>query len=357
MDLGNVVATFAVVVLHCTTYVFSNSGDAEWMVDVPLQCIFLFAVPFFFMISGANLLGYRERYSTGTFFRKRLKRVVFPLVVGSVIFYGLGMVAPETFGLAPKPVSLSTFLGDFMHNRINSVYWFFYSIIILYLVTPVFSKIADDEKTLSYAIILSLITMVVFPMVERFAPDHTLFESFAIPYLSGSILYYLMGYYLVHYERHRIPTLLVAVVGVIFLAGSIYMTYRTNLGHGMAPLGQPGPHPGKPDRYDSFYAQAYGPFTIIYATALFILFTRLEPLLEDWKGNAAMKRLSTMSLGIYVIHMLVITTFDARLPHVKNLVWLVGLRPFAVFALSALLAWAGLLIMRGHHALLARIRD
>lgn len=68
MDLLNVIACFAVVMLHCTTTVFANSGDTEWHLDVLFQSICIFAVPVFFMISGANLLGYREKYDTKTFF-------------------------------------------------------------------------------------------------------------------------------------------------------------------------------------------------------------------------------------------------------------------------------------------------
>ena len=44
-----------------------EAGDAEWLIDVVYQSLCIFAVPVFFMISGANLLGYRKKYDTKTF--------------------------------------------------------------------------------------------------------------------------------------------------------------------------------------------------------------------------------------------------------------------------------------------------
>ena len=64
-----------------------NTGDAEWLIDVVYQSLCIFAVPVFFMISGANLLGYRKKYDTKTFFVKRFKKVVFTLCVASAIVY------------------------------------------------------------------------------------------------------------------------------------------------------------------------------------------------------------------------------------------------------------------------------
>ena len=87
IDLLNVIACFAVVVLHCSTSIFMNTGDAEWLIDVVYQSLCIFAVPVFFMISGANLLGYRKKYDTKTFFVKRFKKVVFTLCVASAIVY------------------------------------------------------------------------------------------------------------------------------------------------------------------------------------------------------------------------------------------------------------------------------
>ena len=118
MDLLNVIACFAVVMLHCTTTVFANSGDTEWHLDVLFQSICIFAVPVFFMISGANLLGYREKYDTKTFFVKRFRKVVFTLVVASIIVYVCQPLLAFIIAGTPLDISIGGFVKGFLHNQI-----------------------------------------------------------------------------------------------------------------------------------------------------------------------------------------------------------------------------------------------
>ena len=159
MDVLNVLSCFAVVVLHCTTVVYVNQGDMQWFVSVVLQSLFMFAVPVFFMISGANLVGYRSRYSTKVFFQKRLKRVLMTLVSFSFFIYVLSCLVPAQLGLPSRSFSLFGFINLFLTNQICDVYWFMYSILILYLITPLLACFASNKRLLSmqFASVLSLL--------------------------------------------------------------------------------------------------------------------------------------------------------------------------------------------------------
>lgn len=125
IDLLNVIACFAVVVLHCSTSIFMNAGDAEWLIDVVYQSLCIFAVPVFFMISGANLLGYRKKYDTKTFFVKRFKKVVFTLCVASAIVYVSSPLIKYAVAGYPVDISMWGFIDGLFHNTICDVYWFF----------------------------------------------------------------------------------------------------------------------------------------------------------------------------------------------------------------------------------------
>lgn len=71
MDILNIMATMAVLWLHTSEYAFEyNPQDPNWYISLIIQVVFIWAVPIFFMISGANLLNYRDRYDTKTFFKK-----------------------------------------------------------------------------------------------------------------------------------------------------------------------------------------------------------------------------------------------------------------------------------------------
>ena len=346
MDLLNVIACFAVVVLHCTTVVFLNQGDKTWTASVILQCLCIFAVPVFFMISGANLLGYRQRYDTKTFFKKRFRRVVFTLVAASVVVYLATPAMHIALGFTPPYMpSFSNFVYGFFHNEICSVYWFFYAILILYLVTPIFSLIVDNKRVLEYALMLCIASSMVIPLIERYSPDSTFLELFTIPYLGSWLTYYLLGYYLVrHNKLERVSSWKICLLAAITMLMMIILTFRTNLPHTVAS--------GAFLDYDSFYANAGNLLALIYASSLFILASRRNDAVENSRLYPVIRKLSGLSLGVYAIHILVIDFLDMFIAH--RLLWDVGIRPFAVFAISLLLTFAGKQLMAVFRSLKTR---
>ena len=74
LDVLNVIAMFAVVMLHANGCFWTYSTDRYWFEANIIESVMYFGVPVFFMISGATLLDYRERYSTKDFFIKRIKK-------------------------------------------------------------------------------------------------------------------------------------------------------------------------------------------------------------------------------------------------------------------------------------------
>ncbi len=86
-DLIRVIAIFLVVVIHVSgqvTNVWGKIPTLEWMIGNIYGGIARVAVPLFFMISGYLLLPRSE--SLGSFYTKRMPRVVIPFVVWSVIY-------------------------------------------------------------------------------------------------------------------------------------------------------------------------------------------------------------------------------------------------------------------------------
>lgn len=332
MDILNIVACFAVVVLHCTTSVFLNTGDYRWCFDVILQASFLFAVPIFFMISGANLIGYRKRYSTKEFFRRRFSKVLITLVGYSALYYLLGCFAPGTFGLPARRISLFGFVEGLFTNSICDVYWFMYAILILYAITPLLSRAADDERLFTYITGLSVISTVIIPFLNRFAPNHELFSLMQVPHLSGWIMYYLLGYYFVHINRKHFQSALLLMVSVVSVGISAYMTIRTNTSHTVLS--------GAFSDFDSFYLSASGGLTALFSSCLFLLFKQGETKFAQMggRGKAILKRLSSLSFGVYAIHMLIINTLDVYVAH--SVLWDICIRPIVVFSIALFCSFA-----------------
>lgn len=88
-DLLNIIACFSVICLHHNGLVHGYDGSNAWYGALAVEVLFYFAVPVFFMLSGATLMRYSDRYDTKTFFRKRLKRTLIPWLVWSGICGGV----------------------------------------------------------------------------------------------------------------------------------------------------------------------------------------------------------------------------------------------------------------------------
>ena len=327
MDVLSVLSCLAVVYLHCSTVVFLNEGDLLWSLSVVVQSVFSFAVPVFFMMSGANLIGYREKYDTKSFLKKRLKRVIVPLLGFSLLYYVLSCCAPDVFGLPMREPSISGFVTELLTNRICDVYWFLYSITALYLMTPLISRAANDRGLLEYLLVLSFVSTAVVPLVNRFAPTDSLLSLLAIPYLTGPIFFYLLGYYIQRYVEVNCKVRSVLACSLFAsLVAMIGMTFKTNYWHTAAS--------GQFAEFDNFYLSIQNLLCVVYSCSIFGLMKGVEPKLQKNKffHGGIFRLLTSVTLYVYLIHMLFINLFDVYVPH--SITWDLGVRPPLVFLSS-----------------------
>ena len=331
MDVLNVVAIFAVILLHCSLNIFDMGQDTAWNVALVYQCVAIFAVPIFFMVSGANLLGYRQRYDTKTFFKKRALRVVVTLVVWSAVIYLLLCFAAPAFGYEPRRFGLIEFVKELLTDNVISIYWFFYVIIGLYLVTPIFSLVAADRRVLGYTIVLAAVLTFLVPTVDAFAPVHYVTDPLSMRFFTWSLTYYLLGYYLTHYLTWQPPTWALIVACVVSVAVMLGATWALNAGGG--------------DTYDNLFAAAESLPTLIYAPSLFLLFKRADEKIAASKCYPVWRKLSALSLKVYAIHMVFIWIFTAHvLPafaadSAGALAMQFLVQPILVYAVTLAVAW------------------
>lgn len=299
VDVLNIIACFAVVLLHTSLNVYSPAPTRQWTFSAVYQSLAIFAVPVFFMISGMNLLGYRERYSTKLFFRKRFWRVGRALIVGSVICYCVYSLFPMSFyGAQAYAESFGAvdFLKRFLTNQANDTYWFFYSIIYLYMLVPLLSKAADDKRCMQYLIALTILCSVALPFMEQLGVPKRYFGTLlGWPlYATIGLLYLLLGYYLHHYvtlsETHRLPWAVVFVISTVAMA---CLTLWTN-------------HGGNADSYENYYAGITSPLCVVQSVALFMLVRSCESMFKTHGKSTAnvIRVLSGGSLGVYLFHIL-----------------------------------------------------
>lgn len=148
IDYLNIFCCVAVIALHCNGCFWKFSYQPYWKTSVIIECLFYFAVPCFFMITGATLLDYRYKYDTKTYFVKRLKKVVIPFLFWSLVWI-----------LASKGYRNSSFLQiveSIINTKALHVYWFFIPLFSIYLAIPVLSLIEISSRKKAYLYLIGI---------------------------------------------------------------------------------------------------------------------------------------------------------------------------------------------------------
>lgn len=236
-------------------------------------------VPLFFLISGYLLLSRQEDLQT--FFKKRAARIIIPFLVWSII-YDVQNSNAFAGGITLEGI-LKLFIRILRGPRETHL-WFFYSLIGLYLLTPilrVFVAKARNSEILYY-IALWFIAMPILFIVEAFTP---LKNGFEIYYTGGYVGYFLLGHLLGGLET-RAP-LLRAALG-LFITGFIFTfaVFHFNL---------------FPQENELVFRSYPSLNIILMSLGAFVLIKamgeRISPQAARFSGEA-----SKLSFGVYLIH-------------------------------------------------------
>lgn len=292
IDLLNCIAIFGVIIQH--TAQIAHVGvphDRITIIGNVIQTIFLPAVGIFFMNSGAMLLDYRERQSTHHFFKRRFLRVVVPFLVWSVFYYIYGYYQYAFPGIFHHSTfGLRLFVEAFIANKINSLFWFFYIIIQLYLVTPVFSLLAKKHKdVLCYIAVIAFICADIFPYIDQVMHLKLVDSLLMQPLLASSwIQYFIFGYLIkTNYFSLKVENSMI---------GFGLFTFVLNIVNDLTVGSYP-------------TLQSISDFP--YAVAIYLLIKRFADR-HDSNSHVTifMSKLASTSLGIYILHPILIATFD-----------------------------------------------
>ena len=286
-DLLTIAACFAVVVLHCNGAVHSFKPGAAWNQALAAEVLFFWAVPVFFMLTGANNMGYRKKRTTKAFLQRRMRKLLVPFAFWSLaayLFHGLvfpGNGSPSIFG----------FVEAFMANSIVPIYWFFFAIISLTLAMPVLSLLAERRSILWYIVIVQFVLGSVLPYLSRLTgiPWSMAFE---LSVANGWVMFAVLGYLLATEDIPKRARFALYELGVAALAFRYAYTFFNsyNIGDVERTLFS----------YDAFTG-------VLPAVAVFVLFKYIKwektPLVRHQKAVTAV---SACAFGIYLIHIFIL---------------------------------------------------
>ena len=159
IDVLTILSAFAVVMLHANGVFWGHPAGRLWVTANFIETFFYFAVPVFFMISGATLMDYRDKYSTKEYLIRRAIRVGIPFFVWKIVcalvygnVYYDHFLSRNTAGIL---------INELYNSSIIGVYWFFLPLFVIYLSIPFLSSVREKKKNFGYVIVWSLLVMAV----------------------------------------------------------------------------------------------------------------------------------------------------------------------------------------------------
>lgn len=267
-------------------------------------------VPLFFMVSGALLLKESSNeLNAVSWLKKRLVKVVFPTIIFSLFYIFLNGSA-ETWTNAVLSIPLST--------QGHGVLWFMYTLIGLYLITPIIKPWINRATKNEVRLYLGIwLVTLLFPYLGLFVDINTS-NTGILYYVTGFVGYYILGYYLTKWGlRNKEYIVLLILTAAILPLPLLNKTFGWNL-----------------DFYSAFW---YLSAPVCIMTMAW--FCTISQLLMSYKEtNSIITTISNLCFGVYLVHIFIM----------RDILWnvniIVGIDNYyiqtgVVFVLTAILSF------------------
>ena len=290
-DLLNICACICVVALHCNQMVHTYAPGLNWAAGLAIEVLFYWAVPIFFMLSGATLMRYRDRYDTKTFLVKRFKRAVIPFLFWSAFLYLSAIILKQGEEFGPRRM-----VNAILNNQVEQVYWFFFPLFSTYLAMPVLSLLADHKRILWYMAggsfaLTSVLPFILSPLGIQWP------GSISLPVCGGMLMFVVLGFLLSETDVRKKYRYLAYALGAFSLCYRYIFTYINSTNIGMVDRAY-------------FNYQAWP--SVLLAVAVFLWFKQLDTShLSKWAQSIT--KLSGCSFGVYLIHKPILDFFMIKL--------------------------------------------
>lgn len=283
VDNTRILAIFAVVFLHVAADVVigvGNFNSSQWWIGNIYDALVRWCVPVFVMLSGALLLSDDKTESLPEFYKKRVARLLVPILSWSIFFLAWTFLKGLVRGNAPSLLSLSK---NLLFGNPYPHMWFLYMIVGLYFITPFVRTLVrhtSRSEIIFFVIILFGISAVNSAYDSLYAKNTTLFINWCVSYLP----YFILGHLIAKsdWEPKKIIVLLVFALSVLLPALGCFLLGKS---YGLEK---------------GLYFYSYLSITVIpMSISIMFLLKKLNiPILNIPSAS----RLAGLSLGVYLVH-------------------------------------------------------
>lgn len=270
------------------------SENASGIFLVALSYFTAPCIGLFFMVSGALLLPVKMSYFN--FLKRRLSKVVIPTLLWTAIYLCLNIYFSESEINILQSIASVPFSAQG-----QGVLWFMYTLTGLYLLAPIISPwlTSAANKEIIFVLILWCITLC-YPLL-KFGVITNTNTTGILYYFTGYAGYFCLGYFL----KHRIKKCPFILPLFISFLGTALLTWMKIVGIEF-------------DFYELFWYES------IFIAALCCLYWACIKNLMRFKSffsryAVIINKLSSLSFGIYFIHILIMRFFLWNTSFIKGI--------------------------------------
>lgn len=291
LSMASVFAAFAVIILHTNNCFWEDVYAPYWISSNIIETAMYCAVPIYFMITGATLIDYKDRYSTKCYFKKRIEKVLIPFIAWSCI--GITYcVWKGTAVIEPTLRSIYHVLVDYGNMSLVFVYWFFIPLFGVYLCIPLFASVEKNnrERLFTYIIIVSFVFNYLIPFFFSVI-NSEYFYMVKVAIGSEYLIYILLGYVLSKKELCLFQRLIIYCFSAIGFFIQLIGTHIVSTAAG--------------DIVEKYRGYTNLP-CLLYSVGVFVLIKQIGSQIKNKSFISLTERLSKYTFASYLLHWYII---------------------------------------------------
>ncbi len=309
LDIIRTIACLMVILIHSP---HPTGGLSSTM----CTGISLFCAPcigLFIMISGVLLLP--TKLNLKDFIIKRLNKIFWPTIFFSIFYI---VVCYYTDNVCFKD-TITSILSIPFSAQGNGILWYMYTLIGLYLITPIISPFLEkaSKKDIQFLLLLWVITLL-WPLLQKVLFISTSNTNMLF-YFSGYIGYFILGFYL-----NRFPSKIkwCYLLAAFSLSPVCYLC-------------------NKYFAWDLDFYEVFFYLSIFCASQCLVWFKAIQQSTIFNKLNHSIRKIiinfSNCSFGIYLIHIFIMRNCIWNLNFIQSLTPITQL--FTIFTLTTIFSW------------------
>lgn len=319
ITLLTVLSAISVLILHSNRCFYNFSYSRYWLTSNIICAIFYPAVPIFFMITGANLLDYQDKYSTKEYFKRRAKKVFIPYFIWTFIMMFYRIITKD---LSFSDISFRYIYNGLQNGSIMNYYWFFTPLISVYLSIPLFAAVEKGKrkKIFSYLVVSGFILNSLLPFISGIF-HLGLSNSITVLVSFNYLLYAMLGYLIDKNELKKRYRVIIYILGMAGLFAHIFGTYFLSIKAGLI--------------IETYKGYVNVP-CILYATSIFVF---AKELCKKIKIDKVTKFLSKFTFEFYLMHYIIISVIQITLnPDIKSIYYRL-IMPLIIIPIVIFVTW------------------